>query len=128
LVLFEVVFLEPEKFVHSIEMHQHLLDKAVIDWIVVREMMAAVFCGKRVKINGLQVVNLNRGNIIHKSKIPACESLIDVQINYVFCYGKWGKNIRAVKIIQRTDLNQDIIHINISWIRFSKQFSQTAFL
>ena len=40
-------------------MHEYLFDKAVIDRIILREMMAAVFCGKGVKVNGLLAVYLN---------------------------------------------------------------------
>ena len=57
----------PDIFIHPFEVHEHLFHKAVIDRIVLREMMAAVFCGKRIKINGLPVIDLNHGTVIHKS-------------------------------------------------------------
>ena len=38
------------------------------------------------------------------------------------------KNIRTVKVIQRADLNQNVIHINISGIRFSEQFPEATLL
>ena len=70
-IVLEVVLFEFEEFVHSLEVHEHFFDKAIIDRIVIREMMAAILCGKRIKVNGFLAVYLNEGNIVHKSKVSA---------------------------------------------------------
>ena len=70
-IVLEVILFELEEFVYPLEMHEHLFDKAVIDRIVLWEMMAAVLCGKGVKVNGFLAVYLNEGNIVHKNKVSA---------------------------------------------------------
>ena len=41
-IVLEVVLFELKKFVHLLKVHKHLFDKAVIDRIILREMMAIV--------------------------------------------------------------------------------------
>ena len=65
----EVILFEFAEIVQPLEAHKHLFDKAIIDRIALREMMAAVLCGKRIKVNGPLVVNLNDSKIVHKSKV-----------------------------------------------------------
>lgn len=76
------------KFIDPHEVHEHLFHVSVIHRIVLREMVAAVLGGKRIKIYGLVTVNLNLGNLVHQFLILICEALVDMQINYVLGYGE----------------------------------------
>lgn len=86
--MLQVVLLELIEFIHPLEVHEHLFHKAVIDRIVLREIVAAILGGKRIKIDGHLAVNLNHGNVVYESQIPVAEALVDIQIDYVLGNGK----------------------------------------
>ena len=87
-IILQIVFFEIIKFINLIEVHEHLCHVSVIHRIVLREMVAAVLGGKRIKISGLLIVNLNLGNLVHQFLILICEALVNIQINYVLGYGE----------------------------------------
>ena len=88
-IVLQVILFEFVEFIHPLEVHEHLLHKAVIDQIVLRKMMATVFGGKQIEVSVFLTVNLNHSNIIHQGQIPISETLVDIQINYVLGNCKW---------------------------------------
>jgi len=63
-------FFEIIKIIDLLEVPEYLFHVTVIHRIVLREMVAAVLGGKRIKIDGLLIVNLNLGNIVHQTQYP----------------------------------------------------------
>jgi len=98
----QVVLLAPIEFIHPLEGHEHLFHKAVIDRIVLREMVAAIFGGKRIKIDGLLAVNLNLSNVVYESQIPVAKALVDIRTQNTIELPEYG--------MTRPEGDWDLVH------------------
>ena len=89
-------------------MQQHSFNVRVEDGIAVGEVMAAILGREGVEVS-LLVTDCDHCQFIHEREITSRKAGLDFHFEDVLCDGVSVKNVGAVKVIQRADLQQYLL-------------------